>query len=145
MIATSSAVVERTVRPSVGAAAPRARLHRAEGAEEDVADRAVHRPAHQQRQQRARRADERAADDEHVVVQHEAGRRGGEAGERVQQRDHDRHVGAADREDEEDAEDERRDDQRDDEHVTAPRPATIAPAECERDEQHAPFTNCWPG
>ena len=82
------------------------RRHRPEGAEEDVRERAVHRSAHQDREQRAGGADERPADDERVVVEREAGRGGGEAGERVQERDHDRHVRAADRQDEHDAEDE---------------------------------------
>ena len=51
-----------------------------------------------------RGADQRAGHDQHVVVQHEAGRRRREARERVQQRDHDRHVGAADRQHQHDAE-----------------------------------------
>ena len=76
----------------------------AERAEEDVRDRAVHRAAHLHRQQRSGRADEHPAHDQDVRVQHEAGRGRGEAGERVQQRDHDRHVRAADRQDEQDAE-----------------------------------------
>ena len=58
------------------------------------------------------RADEHAADDQHVVLELEARRGGREAGERVQQRDHDRHVGAADRQHEEDAEDRRAADER---------------------------------
>ena len=75
-----------------------------ERAEEDVRDRAVHRAAHHQRQQRARGADEHAAHDQDVVLELEAGRSRGEAGERVQQRDHDRHVGPADRQHEQDSE-----------------------------------------
>ena len=51
-------------------------------------------------------------------MEEEARGRGGQAGERVQERDHDGHVGAADREHEEDAEDERGHDQRDHERVT---------------------------
>ena len=69
-------------------------------------------------------------DDQDVLVEHEAGRRRGEPGERVQQRDHDRHVGAADRQHEHHAEHER-------EQRSAPkisplrprRPATIADPE----------------
>ena len=84
-----------------------ARLHLPEGAEEDVRDGAVHRLRHQQRQHRAGGADEHPGDDQDGVREHEAGRRGGEAGEGVEQRDHDRHVGAADRQHEQDAEEER--------------------------------------
>ena len=98
----------------VGSRLPDARLHLAERAEEDVGDRAVHRLRHQQREQRARGADEHPGDDEHRRVEHEAGRRRGEAGERVQERDHDRHVRAADREHEHHAEDQREKDERDD-------------------------------
>ena len=101
--ATSSAVVARTDAPSTpppSPAGPGDDL--AEGAEEHVRDRAVHRLAHQHRQQGSRGADERAAHDQDVGVQDEAGRGGREPGERVQQRDDDRHVGAADRQDEQD-------------------------------------------
>ncbi len=69
----------------------------AKGAEHDVDDRAVHGPAHHLGEQGAGGADQRAGDDQCVVVEHEAGRRRRQAGERVEQRDHDRHVGAADR------------------------------------------------
>ena len=91
--------------PVVGAQPPRRlRLDLPERAEEHVRDRAVHRLGHQQRQQRAGGADEHAGHDQDGVDEHEAGGRGGEAGERVEQRDHDRHVGAADRQHEQDAE-----------------------------------------
>ena len=73
------------------------RVGRAERAEEHVGERAVHRLAHHHREQEARGAVERAGDDEHVVAEREARRRRGETGVRVEQRDHDRHVGAADR------------------------------------------------
>ena len=76
----------------------------AEGAEEHVRDRTVHRPSHHQREQRARRADEHSADDQDVVLELEAGRGRGESRKRIQQRDHDRHVRAADRQHEEDSE-----------------------------------------
>ena len=46
-------------------------------------------------------------DDQDRVVEHEAGHRDRRAGERVEQRDHDRHVGAADRQRHRDAEDQR--------------------------------------
>ena len=97
-------VAERTVPPSVPARPWRTGRDLPERAEEHVRDRAVHRPAHDQRQQGARRADEHAGDDQDVVLEHEAGRGRGETGEGVQERDHDRHVGAADREHEEHAE-----------------------------------------
>ena len=77
---------------------------RAEGAEEHVGEGAVHGLAHLARQQGARGADERSRDDQQVVVQDEARGRGGNARERVQQRDHNGHVGAADRQHEEHAE-----------------------------------------
>ena len=113
----------------------RACLHRAERPEEDVADRAVHRPAHHQRQQRARGADERAGDDEHVVVEEKAGGRGGNPRESVQQRDHHGHVGAADRQHEENAESERGHDQRDDDEILLGSGDDQA-AEDERGQQH---------
>ena len=97
-------------------APPAVGLHRAERAEQHVGDRAVHRFAHQHGEQRARRADQRAGDDQHVVAEHEAGRCRGQAGERVEQRDDDRHVGAADRQHEQDAQHERGD-QRDPEEL----------------------------
>ena len=56
------------------------------------------------REQETRRAVERARDDEDVVVEREARRRRGETGVRVEQRDDDRHVRAADRQHEQDAE-----------------------------------------
>ena len=76
-----------------------------EAADHDVDDRAVHGVGHQLGQDRAGRADEGAGDDQDRVAEHEAGHRGGRAGERVQQADDDRHVGAADRQDHRDAED----------------------------------------
>ena len=98
MTATSSALARAhlAVR-GAGGSTGSGRRDLTERAEEDVRDRAVHRAAHHDRQQRARRADQHAAHDQHVVLELETGRRRGEAGERVQQRDHDGHVGAADR------------------------------------------------
>ena len=106
--AASLAPSERTLpprRPAPAAAAAAAAA--AERAEEDVRERAVHGLAHHPREQRAGGADERARDDQQVVVQDEAGRGRGDAGERVEQRDHDGHVGAADRQHEEHAEQQR--------------------------------------
>ena len=99
------------VPPSAPAALPADSTGRAEAAEEHVEQRTVHRLAHRQGQDGSRCADERAADDEHVVAQHESGARCGESRERVEQRDDHRHVGAADRHDEEHAEDERQHDE----------------------------------
>jgi hypothetical protein len=57
---------------------------------------AVHRAAHDVAEDRARRADQRAGDDQQVVAQHEAGGRRGPARVAVEHRHHHRHVGAAD-------------------------------------------------
>ena len=76
-----------------------------EPADHDVHDRAVHGVGHQLGQDRAGRADEGAGDDEDRVAEHEAGHRRRRAGERVEQADDDRHVGAADRQDHRDPED----------------------------------------
>ena len=81
-------------------------VHRAEAAEQHVGDRAVHRLAHQDREDEAGEAVERAGDDEHVVAEHEAGGGRGQAGVAVQQRHHHRHVGRADGDDQHDAEEE---------------------------------------
>ncbi len=143
MIATSSAVAERTV-PSTAAGAG-ARLHLPERAEEDVPDRAVHRPAHHHREQRSRRADERAAHDQDVRVELEPGRRRREAGEGVQQRDHDRHVGAADRQHEQHAEDERADEQRHEQPLLLGAGDDRDAGGDERRRAAPRFTTCWPG
>jgi hypothetical protein len=83
------------------------------------------------------------AHDQHVVLELEAASRHGETGECVQQRDHDGHVGAPDREHEQDAE----------EQAPATTP-TAATRPARRDERHAErdaargaraLTNCWPG
>ena len=70
----------------------------AEAGEEHVADRAVHRLRHLAREDRAGGADEHAGDDQRGVVERDAGGGRAQAGERVEGRDDDRHVGAADRE-----------------------------------------------
>ena len=69
-------------------------------------------------------------------MEEKAGGRGGESRERVQQRDHDGHVGAADRQHEQDAEGERGHDQRDDDDVSLGA-RDDQPAEDERGQQHA--------
>ena len=104
----------------------------AEASEQHVAERAVHRLAHELREQRARGADQRAGDDERVVVEHEPGRGGGKAGERVEQRDHDRHVGAADRHHHQRSERQRREhEQQEPRHV----PAVQHAYHCDRDQR----------
>ena len=98
---------------ALGAAAGRRRAGRAvaaaEPADHDVQDGAVHGVGHELGQDRAGGTHEGAADDQDRVAEHEAGHRDGHARERVEQRDDDRHVGAADRERHRDAEDQRGD------------------------------------
>ena len=77
----------------------------AEPAENDADERPVHSAAHDVAQDRARRADERARDDQQRVRKREPDARGGPSGVGVQHRDHDRHVGATDRHDNKDADD----------------------------------------
>ena len=86
-------------------AAPLAAAARAEAAEQHVGERAVHGARHELRQHGAGRADHHAGDDHRRVGQHVALERDGQAGERVVQRDDDRHVGAADGQGHEHAED----------------------------------------
>ena len=69
-------------------------------------DGAAHGLRHRHREDRSARADERAGDQQQHVREDETGCRDRESGEGVEQRDHDRHVGAADREHEQHAEDE---------------------------------------
>ena len=97
-------------------------LHLAERAEQHVGERAVHRLAHDDRQDQAARAVERAGDDQQLVVEHEAHRHRREAGVGVEDRDHRRHVGAADRDDQQHAERER---QHDDDREDGRRPAAV--------------------
>jgi hypothetical protein len=84
----------------------------AEVTEDHVADAAIHRARHQQRQQRTGRADDHAGDHQRRVLQHVAFEADREAGERVVQRDDDGHVRAADRHRHEHAEDQRTDEER---------------------------------
>ena len=76
----------------------------AERPEEHVGERPVHRLRHVDRQDEARGAVERPGDDQQLVVEHEAHRRGRQPGVGIEQRDHRRHVGAADRDDHQHAE-----------------------------------------
>ena len=72
-------------------------------------------------------------------MEHEAGRGGGDAGERVQERDHDRHVRAADRQHEEDAERERAEDDQDEQELLLRAEDDHEPDRDERGEQrHVP-------
>ena len=93
-------------RPRFGAAG-RARDLAAEAAEDHRDERAVHALAHDVGQDRARRADQRAGDDQRRIAEREADARRRPAGIGIEHRDHDRHVGAADRDDDQDAERER--------------------------------------
>ena len=103
-------ILRRAALDRLGLARGAARLHLAERAEQHVGERAVHRPAHDDREDQARRPVERAGGDQQLVVEHEAHRHRRQAGVRVQQRDDRRHVGAADREDQQHAEDQRQPD-----------------------------------
>ena len=95
-MATSAALVVRAVPPPPGAVSARAAAG-ADAGEEHVRDRAVHRVGHLLGEDRAGRADEHAGHDQRRVVERDAGGGRAQAREGVQGRDHDRHVGAADR------------------------------------------------
>ena len=82
----------------------------AEAAEDDVEDRAVHPLAHDVAEDGARRSHQRAGDDQQAVLQREADAGRGPARIAVQHGDDDRHVGAADRQDQEEADQQRQDD-----------------------------------
>ena len=90
-----------------------------EAAEDDAQERAIHRPAHDVAQDRAARPDQRAGDDEQIVGQHEAGRRGRPARIAVEHRHDDRHVGSADRHHQVDAQDRRQHRAQDERHRLA--------------------------
>ncbi len=81
----------------------------AEAAGDHADEVAVHRRAHDVRQNRAARSDQRADDDQEVVRQHETGGRRRPSRVAVQHRNHHRHVRAADRHHHVDAEQERDD------------------------------------
>ena len=108
-------------------------VHRPERPEQHVAERAVHRPAHDDGEDDPGRAVERPGHDQQLDVEHDAQGGGREAGVAVQQRDHRRHVGAADRDDQEDAEGQRQDgDHRDDPGLARGRPPAPPPARSRR-------------
>src|SRR3712207_1768187 len=75
--------------------------------EDDLAQRPSQGARHQAREDRARRPDDGAPDDEDVVLEHEPRRGRGEARKGVEERDYDGHVRSAYRYDEQDAQDER--------------------------------------
>ena len=79
----------------------------AEPAENHRNEAAVHALAHDVGQDRAGRADQRPGDDERRIPEREADPRGGPAGIGIEHGNDDRHVGAADRDDDEHAEGER--------------------------------------
>ena len=88
--------LNRFDRSGNAAGGSRAAAAGAKRAEQNIRDRAVHRLAHEQREQRAGGADERAGDDHREIVDGKSVRRDREAGEGIQQRNDDRHVRAAD-------------------------------------------------
>src|SRR5215467_15711750 len=81
----------------------------AEAADDDVADRPVHRVCHQLGQDATGGADKRTGDDHRPVADHKTSHRNCGAGECVQQRDNHWHVSAADWHDHRNTEDERGD------------------------------------
>src|ERR1700732_1604073 len=85
-------------------------LNLSEAAKEHVGERAIHGFGHDDGENEAAGAVERAGDDQQLAVQHEAHGCGGEAGVGVQERDDRGHVRAADGDDEHHAEEERDDD-----------------------------------
>ncbi len=94
-------------------AATAAGLELAERAEDDVGERAIHRSCHQHTEEDARRTDQGAGDDQRLVVEREAGQHAADTRCRVQQRDHDGHVSAADREHQRHADHERKQEEHD--------------------------------
>src|SRR5690606_15661818 len=69
---------------------------RAEATEQHVGKRAVHRFAHDLGEDQTGGTDQRTRHDEHVVAYDEARSRGSDTRVTIEERDHDRHVGAAD-------------------------------------------------
>ena len=94
--------------------------HLTEGPEQHVGERAVHRLAHDDGEDETARSVEGARRDQELVVEHEAHGDGGESRVRVQDRDHCRHVGPADRDDEQNAEEQRQHDDRPEERRRPP-------------------------
>ncbi len=89
-------------------AAARCRVAGAETARDHREEAAVHRPAHDVAEDRARGADQRAGDDHRGVAQREPHRRRRPARIAVEHRDHDRHVRPADGDDQQEADHESR-------------------------------------
>src|SRR5678815_1696706 len=77
----------------------------AEGPEQHVSHRTVHRPAHQDRENESGEAVEGTSNNQDVILQHEAGGGGGESCVGIQQRHDYRHVCRTNRHHEEQAED----------------------------------------
>jgi len=124
----------RRVGPAGGVGDRRDRTARGpgvRGAHEEVQQAAVHRLAHRRGQDEAGRPDGGTTDDQQAAVQRESSERGGKTGRRVQERDHDRHVRAADPDREEVAHHEREQDQ-DRQHQQRHRPGQ-APGDDARD------------
>ena len=96
-MAASSAVTARTVPAPAPAIAGRAVSPVPKPPTMMLPDRPVHRVGHQLGEDATGRADQRPGDDQRRVAEDEAGHRDRGAGEGVEQRDDDRHVGAADR------------------------------------------------
>ena len=95
------------LRTGFASCPPGGRLHLAEGSEQHVGERAVHRLGHDDGEDQARGTVERAGNDQQLAVEHESHGRGGQAGIGIEQRDHRRHVRAADGNDHQNAEEER--------------------------------------
>ena len=104
MKAASSALPLLTVRSPVWPAGPPAPVSVPKPPEQHVEDAAVHAFAHDVGQDRAGGADQGAGDDQRQVLDGEADAAGRPAGVAVQHGDDDGHVGAADRDDEQEAE-----------------------------------------
>ena len=118
-------------------------VHRPERAEEHVAEGAVHRPAHDDREDDPRRPVERTGHDQELVLEHDAEGGGREAGVAVEQGDDCRHVGAADRDDQEHAEGQRQHgDDRDDPGLAGSITSTTTSARAA--PSTAKFTAFWP-
>ena len=66
-----------------------------DAAEEHIAQRAVHGPAHDLRQNQPRGPHQRPRDNQHVVVEHKASSSRGQARTRIEQGNHHRHIGSA--------------------------------------------------
>ena len=113
----------------------------AEAAGDHADEAAVHRPAHDVAEDRARAADQRAGDDHRGVVQREAHRRRRPARVGVEHRDHDRHVRPADRDDQQEADREGERDE-DPEHRALARPGVGDSGE--QSGQHAGGPRCRP-